>query len=62
MFKHIFLVAVVSLGLTGCGERTEQKQASLAEAAVAKMRAAQEAIHQKNEADLQDYKRRHGGK
>lgn len=62
MFKHIFLVTVVSLALTGCGESQEQKQASRAEAAGAKMRASQAAMHEKNQADLRDYARRHGGK
>lgn len=62
MIKHIFLIAVLSTCLAGCGDSPEQKQAARAEVAAAKMRAAQETMHQKNEADLQDYKRRHGGK
>lgn len=62
MIKHIILVAVMAASLAGCGESPEQKQASRAEAAVAKMRASQAAMHEKNQADLRDYARRHGGK
>lgn len=61
MTKYIFLIAVVAV-LGGCGDSPEQKQAARAESAVAKMRAAQEAIHQKNQADLREYSRKHGGK
>lgn len=62
MIKHILLIAVMAASLAGCGESQEQKQASRAEVAWKKLQAEQEAVHQKNQADLREYARRHGGK